>query len=68
MEETIGFMFPMFVGLIATAMFVYGWNAGRKVPFGAGLALMIVPLFISNMIILLLVAGGLAASPWIIRE
>jgi hypothetical protein len=58
----------IFFGLIGSAMFLYGKNAGRMVPLGAGVALMVVPLFISNLIVMLVVCCGITATPWFIRE
>ena len=59
---------PLLFGMIGTGMFMYGKKAGRMVPLGAGLALMVVPMFISNLVVMLVVCAGLTASPWIIRE
>lgn len=58
----------VFVGIIGLGMFIYGKKAGRMVPLGAGLGLMVVPYFIPNLIALSAVCCALAASPWIIRE
>jgi hypothetical protein len=58
----------IFFGLIGSAMFLYGKKAGRMVPLGAGVALMVVPLFISNLIVMLVVCCGITATPWFIRE
>jgi hypothetical protein len=61
-------MLSLLFGMIGTGMFMYGKKAGRMVPLGAGLALMVVPMFISNLVVMVLVCAGLTASPWIIRE
>jgi hypothetical protein len=61
-------MLSLLFGIIGSAMFLYGKKAGRMVPLGAGLALMIVPMFISNLIVMLVVCSGITATPWFIRE
>jgi hypothetical protein len=61
-------MVSLFVGTIGLGMFIYGKRAARMVPLGAGLALMVLPYFITNMIALGAVCCALAASPWIVRE
>lgn len=55
-------------GVVGMGMFIYGKNAGRMVPLGAGLGLMVVPYFITNLLALLAVCGGLMALPWFIRD
>ena len=55
-------------GTVGMGMFMYGKKAGRMVPLGAGAGLMIVPYFIPNLIVLLIVGGGLMAMPWVVRE
>ena len=66
--DTNALVISIVFGLIGSAMFMYGKKAGRMVPLGAGLALMIVPLFISNLIIMLVVCCGITATPWFIHE
>ena len=55
-------------GAVGTGMFIYGKNAGRMIPLGVGVALMVVPYFISNLLVLLLVCTGLMTVPWFVRE
>ena len=55
-------------GMIGMGMFMYGKKAGRFVPLGAGTGLMVVPYFIPNLIVLVVVCAGLMALPWIVRE
>jgi len=66
--DTNALIISIFFGLVGSAMFLYGKNASRMVPLGAGLALMIVPLFISNVILMLIVCCGITATPWFIHE
>jgi hypothetical protein len=47
---------------------VYGKKAARLVPFIDGLALMIVPYFIPNNVILLGVCIALTALPFLLRD
>ena len=61
-------MLSLLFGMIGTGMFMYGKKAGRMVPLGAGLALMVVPYFLSNLVVMLVVCAGLSAAPWVVRE
>jgi hypothetical protein len=55
-------------GLIGMGMFMYGKNAGRMIPLGAGAALMIFPYFIPNIIAQVIVCLILTATPLVVRE
>jgi len=55
-------------GAIGAGMFLYGKKAGRMVPLGVGVGLMILPYFISNVLLLLLVCGGLTAVPLVVKD
>jgi len=66
--DTSLLMLSMLFGTIGLGMLMYGKKAGRVVPMGVGAALMIVPCFITNLIVLLLVCCGLTALPWFVRE
>jgi hypothetical protein len=61
-------MISLLFGAIGMGMFMYGKRAGRMIPLGAGAALMAVPYFIPNVVILLTVCCALTALPWFIRE
>jgi len=54
-------------GMVGMAMCMYGKKAGRPVPLVAGLALMAVPYFIPNLMILLIVCCALTALPLLVR-
>jgi hypothetical protein len=66
--DTTSIMISVLFGIVGMGMFMYGKKAGRMVPLGAGVGLMVVPYFIPNVIILSLVCCGLTASPWILRD
>jgi hypothetical protein len=55
-------------GSIGMGMVMYGKNAGRMVPLGVGVGLMVIPYFISSLLVLLLVCAVLLAVPWVVRE
>jgi hypothetical protein len=61
-------MASFFFGLIGTGMFMYGKKSSRPVPLLAGVALIIVPYFIPNLIAMTVVSAGLCALPWLLRE
>ena len=58
----------MFLGAIGAGMFLYGKKAGRMVPLGAGLGLLVVPYFIPNVIVMSVVGCVMAGLPWVVRE
>lgn len=60
-------MASFFFGLIGTGLFMYGKKSGRPVPLLAGLALIAIPYFIPNLIVLTLVCIALCALPWLLR-
>jgi hypothetical protein len=61
-------MVSVVLGIIGMGMFMYGKKAGRMVPLGAGAGLMVVPYFIPNLVVLLIVGVGLMAVPWVVKE
>jgi hypothetical protein len=63
-----GLMLSFLFGLIGSGLFLYGKRAGRMVPLGTGVALIAVPYFIPNVIVLLIVCCGLSALPWVFRN
>lgn len=63
-----GLMVSFLFGMVGMGMLSYGKKAGRVVPMGAGLALMVVPYFIPNVWVLLSVCAGLSALPFMVHE
>ena len=61
-------MASLLFGSVGVGMLMFGKKSGRMVPLAAGLALVVVPYFIPNLIALLIVGGTLSAAPWIVRE
>jgi len=55
-------------GLVGTGFVMFGKSSGQLVPIGAGVALMIFPYFISNIILMLIVGAALMAAPFFMRE
>jgi hypothetical protein len=55
-------------GIVGMGMFTYGRKASRFLPLGAGVALMVVPYFLSNLIAMLIVCGGISVLPLVVRE
>lgn len=54
-------------GMVGMAMCMYGKKAGRPIPLISGAALMAVPYFIANMIVLLIVCCVLTILPLFIH-
>ncbi|HEY7119302.1 MAG TPA: hypothetical protein VH475_22115 [Tepidisphaeraceae bacterium] len=61
-------MLSFLFGTIGLGFFQYGRKAGRVVPLGAGLGLIILPYFITNLIAMSLVCAALMAMPWVLRH
>jgi hypothetical protein len=61
-------MASLLFGLVGMGMLMYGKKSGRVIPIGAGLGLMVLPYFITNLVVLLVVCAALTGAPWLIRE
>ena len=66
--DTNSLLLSFLFGTIGMGMFMYGKRAARLVPLGAGLALMLVPYFIPNLVLMAVVCCLLTATPWLLRE
>jgi hypothetical protein len=55
-------------GSLGLGYFIYGKNTVNFIAMVAGVALMVVPYFISNVIVLLIVCLVLAVAPYLLRE
>jgi hypothetical protein len=54
-------------GSIGLGYFLYGKKQRAVVPLVSGLVLMVVPYFISNTIVLVVVGGVISAIPYFVR-
>ena len=61
-------MASLVFGMIGMGMFMYGKKASRVVPLATGVGLMIVPYFITHLIVMIVVCGALTAAPWLFRD
>jgi hypothetical protein len=61
-------LLSLLFGMLGMGYFMYGKNAGRMIPLGAGAALMIFPCFIPNIIAQVIVCLVLSAVPIVVRE
>lgn len=61
-------MLSLLFGSIGMGMLMYGKKAGRMVPLGAGLALMVLPYCIPNVMALVIVCCVITAVPWLLRN
>ena len=66
--DTTSLMLSLLFGTIGMGMFMYGKKAGRMVPLGAGLALMVVPYCVPNPIAPLIFCCALTVLPWFLRN
>lgn len=59
--------FSLLFGAVGMAFMMYGKKMAAFVPIGAGLGLMLVPYFISNLIALTIVGLVLMAVPFVVK-
>ncbi len=67
MENTSLLIWGMLFGAIGLGFFTYGKKQRAVVPLFVGLALFIVPYFISNVYLLVAVGTGLVIFPYFVR-
>jgi hypothetical protein len=60
-------LLSLLFGAVGMGFLMYGKKMAAMVPMLAGVALMVVPYFISNLIILALVGLALTAVPFVLR-
>ena len=60
-------VWAMLFGAIGLGFFVYGRRQQAIVPLLVGIALMVVPYFISNVFLLVVIGSGLIAVPYFVR-
>ena len=66
--DSSSLMASLVFGMIGMGMFMYGKKAGRPIPLAAGAGLMVIPYFITHLVIMIIVCGALTAVPWLMRE
>jgi hypothetical protein len=66
--DTNAFLASFLFGMIGMGMFMYGKRAGRLIPLGVGVALMVVPYFFSNVLAMSAVCSALIGGAWLVRE
>jgi hypothetical protein len=66
--DTTTLMVSLLFGALGMGFFMFGKKEGRMVPLFVGVALMVVPYFIANVIVLLIACALLTAVPFVVRE
>ena len=66
--DSSSLMASLVFGMIGMGMFMYGKKAGRPIPLAAGAGLMVIPYFITHLVIMIIVCGALTAVPWLLRD
>ena len=61
-------MLSMLFGTVGLGYLMYAKNAGRFAPAIAGVALMVVPYFISSVLVMVIACLALVAMPFVLRE
>lgn len=67
MNNTAMLMWGVLFGSIGLGFFVYGKKQKALIPFVSGIGLMVIPYFVSNAYMMVLVSLGLMALPYFIR-
>jgi len=67
MEGTSLLIWEMIFGAIGLGFLTYGKKQKAVVPLITGIALFIIPYFISNVYMLVIVGAGLVALPYFLR-
>ena len=65
--DTNSLLVSSLFGTLGMGMFMYGKKAGRLVPLAAGLALLVVPYCIPNLIAMTATCCVITAVPWFLR-
>jgi hypothetical protein len=66
--NTSSMMASLVFGMIGMGMFMYGKKAARPIPLAAGAGLMVLPYFITHLVLMIVICGALTAIPWLMRE
>jgi hypothetical protein len=66
--DTTSLMLSMLFGTVGVGFVMYAKKAGRLLPAIVGLALMVLPYFIPNVVVLLVVCIVLTAVPFVLRD
>lgn len=61
-------MLSMLFGTFGLGFVIYAKKAGKLLPAIAGAALMVVPYFLTNIALMVIVCAALTAFPFIFRE
>jgi hypothetical protein len=65
--DATSLMLSMLFGTCGLGFLMYGKKAGSVLPMGVGVALMVCPYFIPNVVVLLIVCLLLTAVPFVFR-
>ena len=65
--DTSSLLWGLLFGSVGLGFFVYGRRQKTVVPIACGVALMIVPYFVSNTILLVILGVALIAIPYFVR-
>lgn len=66
--DTTNLMLSLLFGSCGMGFMTYGKKAGRLVPMGVGLVLMVCPYFIASTLVMMIVCGGLMSVPFVLKE
>lgn len=61
-------MLSLLFSSIGMGLLLYGKNASRMVPLGCGMALLILPYLLPNLLLQTIVCSILVALPWFLRS
>jgi hypothetical protein len=61
-------LWGLLYGSIGLGFFIYGRNQKAPVPLVCGIALMVFPYFVTNVVLLVLIGAALIAIPYFLRD
>ncbi|HZZ44665.1 MAG TPA: hypothetical protein VFE58_17145 [Tepidisphaeraceae bacterium] len=61
-------MLSFLFGMVGMGFFAYGKKSGRFVAMGVGAGLMVIPYFVTNLLLMVIVCAALMAVPLVVKE
>jgi len=61
------FLLGLLLGTVGLGYFLYGKKLQKAVPLGCGLALMVFPYVVEDLVWMAVVGGTLSVAPWIVK-
>jgi hypothetical protein len=66
--NTTSLMLGLLFGAIGMGYVMFGKKQGQLVPIGAGVGLMVVPMFLTSVLLCSVVCVAMMALPWLMKD